>query len=372
MISRTVAISVGRKLGAFLALMTLGIGGSGCLAETPVTRVMDGRTVEGPLTPPSAYSAFLEGVLLEEGGKPREAAVAFRISLASFDEDPNVWSHLARAVCASGASDGAREIRRARSLDSEFAGASLAEAACARKRGERAREEAGISRARSESPYAVLPLRAHSAEREKEVIAATLLRSEQAGAWKALVEWAIVHRKEAIEFFAWGRWLARDAGAHSEAGKRMGVLVAQGASATARRLAGLVVDTASGVGGRFDAMTAGLAVDAAVETGDFERVRSVAVRAHLPLDEAALRAYVLGEAAVGDLLVAERISVGDRSPLMAWLPALYSKQAPRGELPAFSSTDWPLLTAALGTRIQQLSSPSVASEWRKQFAQPAR
>ncbi len=367
MISRMAAISGVRKAGAIVALIACGFGGSGCLAETPVTRVMDGRTVLGTEIPPSAYAAFLEGVLLEEQGKALQASTSFRISLSSSDNDPNVWSHLARAVCLSGKGDGGRELERARAIDPAFSGASLAEAACAKRRGDAAAEKTALERARSEAPFGALPSRAFATERASGVLVATLLRGEERGAWKALMEWSATHNDESLERFAWEHWLPRDTQAVREATRRVASLVSRGSMTSARRLASMVVDVRTVVAGAVDEETARLAVDDAILSGDVARVRRVSVRARVPPDETMLRAFVLGERALAEELLAERLSLGDRSPLVLWASVVFTKKASGAALPTFSAAEWPLLACVVSHRVGQLTTTEAALAWGASF-----
>lgn len=346
------------------ALLGVALASIGCAADARVTRVMDGRTVNGPFIYPDAYSSFLEGVIAFEGEKYDVAVSAFRVSLNAFDADPNVWAYLARAVCAAKKGDGAREIRNARSIDDTFAGASFAEAYCAARTENREKQSAALVRARSESPRAPVPASSFANNEDSaRVLAATLFRSEERGAWRALVEWSAARGDVGLEVRAWKEWIARDGAAFEPASARVHALLAKGDGITSRAIARAMIESDTRANGR-DELIGKLAVDSALIAGaEASEVQKVAIRGKVLPEEIAVRALALGESETARKIVEARVAAGDDSPTLAWL-TLFFGETKRVEAKggAARAPESQLLRAMIAARMARVS-PAVAREW---------
>src|SRR6185312_1982766 len=120
---------------AWVAACALGLAASGCgAAGGQVTRIVDGRTVEGRFVGPEAYGSFLRGAIAEAHGALDEAAQSYEAVAKIDDSDPEVFSRIARVRCARDPHDGrAKEaLARAFDLDPDYGPAWEAAAACGR------------------------------------------------------------------------------------------------------------------------------------------------------------------------------------------------------------------------------------------------
>jgi len=355
--------AISGALSTRFAVAGIALASLGCLGEGRVTRVFDGRTESGPMISPDAYSSFLEGVIAFEAAKYDQAISAYRMSIRSFDGDPNVWAHLAKAICAAKKGDGAREIRVARDLDASFSGASFAESFCAARAGNIEKESAALSRGRGESPSAPLPARAFGHDENSErVLAATLFRANERGAWRALAEWSDAHGERGLEVRAWHEWLARDGGAFEPATHRVHSLLRKGEVAIARSIARSMIESDTRTDGK-NGIIGVLAVDELLTAGaDPKEVERIAIRGNVPPEEVAVRAFALGERAFAERQLETRLAAGDGSPTLAWLAALSGFKSPDSKNFATRAPDSLLLISIIAGRIGRVDREA-ARKW---------
>lgn len=306
---------------AGLALASLvALGGCGA---SRVTRVYDGRVVEGRYVPPEAYAAFLRGALAEEGGDLRGALNAYAKAVEEDGDDPELLARIGEVRCKLDPKDEAadRAFGRALALDPTSASALGAKSRCSLARG-RTDEAVDLARrAAAQDPKNVnlgaLVVRAEAnrpdpAARDR-AIALTLAHGESAAAWDALVVWGRAHKD--ADLVARGlEGLVRAAPLRSLELERGAVALLDGGQlALARRVAIAVTDTPRelGVIGPRDATVARLAVDEALARGDRDTALARATRGHVALAEVAARALLLDER---DLAAAIASSVADADP----------------------------------------------------------
>jgi tetratricopeptide (TPR) repeat protein len=81
-----------------LALCLL-VGASACVSSSRVTRVADGRRIEGRYIDDEAYAAYVNGVVLETQGRLDAARVAYERALLYDDKSPELWTRLGALRC---------------------------------------------------------------------------------------------------------------------------------------------------------------------------------------------------------------------------------------------------------------------------------
>ncbi|HEY1959028.1 MAG TPA: hypothetical protein VGH28_25620, partial [Polyangiaceae bacterium] len=116
---------------AWVAVWALGVaacGGSG----GQVTRIVDGRTVEGHFVGPEAYGSFLRGAIEEAHGALEKAAESYEAVARVDDSDPEVFARIARVRCERDPHDARAQeaIARALELDADYGPALAAAAIC--------------------------------------------------------------------------------------------------------------------------------------------------------------------------------------------------------------------------------------------------
>lgn len=306
----------------FLALAAL-VALEGCGAEPRVTRVYDGKIVEGRYVSPDAYAAFMRGMLFEESGDLKAAIAAYATAADADEDDPEILTRLGESRCKLDPKDGEADRAFAGALkkDPTYASALAGKARCALARG-RTDEAAELARrASAQDPKNVsldaLAVRAEASRGDpaarQRAIALTLAHGEHAAAWDALVLWG--RTRHDAELVARGlEGLVHAAPARSIEAERGAVaLLDGGAPALARRVAATVADSPRelGVIGPRDATVARLAVDEALARGDRKTALARATRGHVALPEVAARAAVLEQK---DIAVAVATTVADADP----------------------------------------------------------
>ena len=313
------------------ALVLLGL--VACTHPSTVTRVYDGRVVEGPFIAPEAYEAYLKGVMAEELGDLQTAARAYEEAIDEDGDDPEPYARLGRVQCRLGQkADSA--FGHALRLDRSYAPALAAKAECEAVHG---RAAAGIAlldgiRPADRAPTSIEALYVKLAaqadiDARARAIALTVASGDSPAAWDALVGWG--RAKADPELVAVGlEGLLRTAPTRS-AEVETGVLelVGLGQAALARRVAAALVDAPADLGviGPRDRTVARLAVDEAIVRDDHVAVERRATHAHIDLGEAAARALLLERPDVARR-IAERVLAADPTAACAEMTAIATSQ----------------------------------------------
>jgi hypothetical protein len=287
-----------------------------CAPHPDVTRVMDGRVVEGRFIEPESYAAFLQGALAEEAGHLPAALGAFSVAAALDDRDPLILSRLGGVLCRMNPEDprAAQAFARALQIDASFEPALEASARCARARGENGAAVEDAKRAAVADPLAVLPevmLAEADLDRTRaELVALTLLHGVSPAAWDALAAWGVAHEDPMLVARALAVVARLAPSRKEELADRAVGLAGDGELFAARTLAAALIDApgdrSSGGEGPAPAaipLVARLAVDEALVRHDAAGAALRATRAHLGLDVVAGRALLMGDAVLARELV---------------------------------------------------------------------
>src|SRR5262249_25685280 len=119
-------------VSATLACLVL----AACGGEAAVSRVYDGKVVNGPYISPDAYAWFLRGVLAAGAGDDASAISSFERAAREDDRDPAIFAALGEARSGRDPQDRAADaaLPRALPLDGAYAGALAAASRCAELR----------------------------------------------------------------------------------------------------------------------------------------------------------------------------------------------------------------------------------------------
>lgn len=299
-----------------------------------VTRLVDGRTIDGSFVSADAYAAFLRGAVAQEEGRYAEALAAFEQVLAIDPDDPEPWSRVAMVRCTQRSGDPAGAVAAARALhlDPDYGPAHFAEAWCGS-----GALRASLERSAFASPHAVEPQlwltvldgEAGQRERGQERLLALALGQPSAAVLTALGWWARGRGAPRTAARAWAAACARDARRVGDAFGRVTELAGDGELGAARALAGALLDLRSPVVGTarsVPALARRLGVDEALARGDAARARARAATARMSLDEVAGRAIILGRPEIA-LPIAELVAQADPTSESARLAVMAAKEA---------------------------------------------
>lgn len=333
-----------RRLSRVCAALVCTLAGACGGTNGPVTRLVEGRTMEGPSVSADAYAAFLRGAVAQEEGRYGEALAAFEQVIAMDPGDPEPWARVASVRCALRPGDpgGARAALHALALDPDYAPAHLAAARCGS-----GDVRASVERSALAAPLAAQPQlwlarldgAAGQSERAHERLLALALREPNAAVLDALGSWAYAHGAPRTAAHAWADACARDATRVGEAFDRAADLAGDGEIDAARTLAGALVDLRSpglGDGRKAAALARRLAVDEALARGDAARACARAATARMSLDEVAGRAIVLGRPEIARP-IAQLVADADPASDSARLALIAAKEA-LGEPVSFPSS----------------------------------
>ncbi len=141
-----------REAASVVVLLLLAACGASPTQAT-VTRRLAGQRTPGVFVSPSAYEHFLRGEIAASRGQWAEAATAYRMALASGEEDPLLDARLAIALERLGQHESADEVlARALALDADAEAVHLARAEIALVRGDATAAIAAFERARTSAP----------------------------------------------------------------------------------------------------------------------------------------------------------------------------------------------------------------------------
>ncbi len=293
----------------------------GCGRGADVVRVVDGRLVGGAYVEPEVYASFLRGALAEASGDLPGALVAYRETADRDPSDPEVWTRIGDVRCRIRPSDEAAEraLARAFALDERYAPAWEARARCASLRdptgGQRVAVDAAARAAREDprglAPQLVLARASEgagdpAAARDR-LVALTLVHRESLAAWEALSAWGRAHDDPVLAARALVEALRHAPAERHAFGERAVAFAGIGEALAARVVASAALDAD---GPSVSPAAARLALDGAIAEGNVERVRLRAVRGHIGLDEAAARAFLLGDPRMARAL-AEPVALSD-------------------------------------------------------------
>jgi hypothetical protein len=304
------------KLRVVLPLLAL----VACGPHADVTRVVDGRVVDGRFIAPESYSAFLRGVLFEEVGQLPAALEAYLEAAALDSRDPLIATRIGDVLCRLHPEDPlvAQAFARALRIDASFAPAIEASARCARVHGDGSLAHEDAERAALANPLAIFPQvmlseAAASAPRagssRDRLVALTLLHGTSTAAWDALAAWGAAHQDPMLVARAFVAIARLAPTRKAELAERAVALAGDGELFAARTLAAALVDApgdrSSGGEGAAPVsvpLVARLAVDEALMRHDGARAALRATRAHLGLDIVAGRALLMGDAGLARTL----------------------------------------------------------------------
>lgn len=310
---------------ALPALAVLLVGTS-CHPGPEVTRLVDGRDIDGHYIPPEAYAAYLEGTLSAERGDDLAAARAFEAALAEDPDSGELWARLGAALCLRAPARAEAALARAESLAPELDDTWLARASCALRRGDPARAKASAERAVALSPG--------NPEATSAVAAALERLGDVAGA------------------AAWRRALAAR-------GERLD-RAARPSLAEPENEATRSAD----------------ALDRAIAAGDATAARALAVRARLPALAPALRAIELGRPELAVELV-RPVAAADPVDTDARIVMLLAADLARDEdtfaasvapLPELRTRPTPLAAALMQELLARRAGPRAARAWAEGWA----
>jgi hypothetical protein len=295
----------------------------GCAHQQGVLRLVDGRVVEGAFVEPNAYAAFLRGAIAEEAARLPAALDDYGEAARLDPNDAEIWSRIARVRCAIDPRDAASDqaLARAFAIDSSYAGAWSARAACAVARGDVTAAEEAARRATVEEPLAIdLEIllaqvsRASSDDATRErLLSLTLAYPRSEAAWEALAAWATARGDVTLYARAIAELAVLAPTKRAQFGAVAVALAGDGELSEARVVAGALADAsgADGVGAPVASahpLVARLAVDDAVARNDAGLTRLRATRTHLGLDVVAARAALAGRDSLARTLAAEIVA----------------------------------------------------------------
>lgn len=283
-----------RRLALFLVLAACGGAGPS------VTRVVDGRPIEGRFVPPVAYELFLRGAIEAETGQLDSAIQAFEQTARLDPSDALVWTKLAETRCKKDVHDARIRVAidKALELDPEFGPAHALLATCSDGGPEAARR--AISAEPKDVPIAtsmqdVLAAHPGAEDDARDRLTALALARPAPAAWLALYEWGNAHSDDALSLMAALQLAHGSASSTSALVDRAKLLAGDGALVSARTLAAALID---GPGRVTDALVARMAIDDGLAHGDRDAALRRAGRTHVPLSEVAARALAIGEPAI--------------------------------------------------------------------------
>ena len=266
----------------------------GCAAAPgTVTRVVDGRTIEGRFVSPQAYEQFLRGAIAEESGAMDEALAAYESVARADPTDPEPFARIARVRCKKRPDDplARAAVEKALALDPDYGPAFAARALCSFA------AAGDVQRAaRSEPQNLELQIAAANADEvlspgADRLVAITSAFRTRAAAWEALASWADAHGDPA--------------------------LACAGELALARRIAVAVVsaraDATRGGAPAPSLLVTRLAVDEALLRGDDAAATLRATLGRLPMDEVAARALRVGQLDLGEALATRSLAADPSS-----------------------------------------------------------
>ena len=292
----------------------------GCAAAPgTVTRVVDGRTIEGRFVSPQAYEQFLRGAIAEESGAMDEALAAYESVARADPTDPEPFARIARVRCKKRPDDplARAAVEKALALDPDYGPAFAARALCSFA------AAGDVQRAaRSEPQNLELQIAAANADEvlspgADRLVAITSAFRTRAAAWEALASWADAHGDPALASRAWielVRLAPLRAGLAQHAAE---ALAGAGELALARRIAVAVVsaraDATRGGAPAPSLLVTRLAVDEALLRGDDAAATLRATLGRLPMDEVAARALRVGQLDLGEALATRSLAADPSS-----------------------------------------------------------
>ncbi len=276
-----------RRLSLLIPLL-VACGGAG----PSVTRVVDGRPVEGRFVPPVAYELFLRGAVAEETGQLDLAIQAFEQTARLDPDDALVWTRVAQARCRKDPHDADARLAldRALTIAPDFGPALALTTTCGEGGADAARR--AIHAEPADVPLAVsMQRRLASDDDARQRLTALALAHPTASAWAALYEWGDAHSDDVLSSWAASR-LARSPAWTTKLSEHAKALAGDGALVPARALSGALVD---GEGRVTDPLVARLAIDDALSRADRAAATRRASKCQVSLTDVAARALVLGD-----------------------------------------------------------------------------
>ena len=313
---------------------------AGCRRGPDVMRVVDGRLVGGAYVEPEGYASFLRGAIADARSDTAQALAAYTDAASRDADDPEIWTRIGDVRCRVNAADPeiAHAVDRALRLDPEYEPALAVRARCGMAHADPDEALNATRSAAAADPMAVEPQlllaraeseRAKAAQAHDRLLALTLVHRESTAAWDALASWARAHGDPMLAASALAEGVRLVPARKSDAARQALDMAGDGELLAARALAAAAVDAP---GPQVPAPVARLAIDEALATGDADRARLRATRAHLGLDEVAARALLaqnpaLARAIAAPLAEADSHAIGARMVLAAAAAGAHDRKA---------------------------------------------
>lgn len=290
--SRTCALAAGIALAV-----------NGCATAPTVSRLYDGRAIEGRYVESDAYAALLRGAIAEATGDARGALASYDRAARSDPHSPELDARIGAVRCALDPHDARADeaIRDALRADASYAPAWEAEASCAAARGDRADAERAAHRAwevrRARGDDGVRPALLSGAVARDPVAAAAVdlllaTARDPAAAVEAVAAWAREHDAVTLWASALRAQLAVAPSSRSAVAQQVDDLAGMGLASEARAVAAAVADVRDADEPLSCArceLARRLAVDEAIARDDAATARRRAVRMRLTLAELGAR-----------------------------------------------------------------------------------
>lgn len=276
---------------------------AGCIfGPSTVTRIVDGRAIEGRAIGATAYAEFTRGVLLEATGQHQAAEAAYLTALAQDPRSAELWARVGAVRCARELGSADQAFAQALELDPELASARLERAQCALARGQALDALPDARRAVASDPQN---------ERASSLLMDAL---EAAGRVDEALAWsteACLSRPETVAKWQRVERLARRAGRDAEA-------------LHAQRRAALLAERLRDAGGGPGFCDAAVRerLDEALLAGRIDEARQLGARCRVRPGELGLRAAALGSARVAEAQALHVLGAEPANPdaqIAAWV-----------------------------------------------------
>ena len=256
---------------------------TGCFSSGTVTRMANGRTIEGRFVGDEAYSAYLRGVVLEAEGRPSEASAAYRDGLRHDPKSPELWTRLGAMRCAISPREAGvfNPLNQALRLDATYEETWTERSRCHLRRDETADAYLAARRAVELDPNRTAPVLALTAVLERQG------KTADAARWLD----GLAIREPSIEGYQAMAALAARTG---DASRRAAAEMALAQLRPSARSDRTVVTGVTGVTGVTKPSLED--VDRALLAGDMARARELSARVQLTAGSLALRAAALERA----------------------------------------------------------------------------
>lgn len=340
------------------ATLAAALGLCGCIgAGGPVSRIVDGRRVEGRYVAEDAYAAYVKAVTLEAKGDLRGADAAYEEAVRSDPESAHLWTRIGAIRCSSAFGTSAMSpwdaFTRATEIDPEFEQTWTERARCHMQKGDSASAERAARMAIALDPEESEPVlllvslyeRAHDLEHARLWLDGLVLREPG-------------NREAARAMLAFAERTG------DEPRRRAATLLLQGAEPSNA--------DAARPRGHDDATHALSEIDHALLRSDLVAARRVAVSHHVSSGMVALRAAALGQGSLAHAQ-AELVLLADPGDTDARIAAAVAADLARDDaamnralsaVPAAATDASPLGIALFAELLSRRAGAPAAAAWQ--------